>query len=44
MNTQTRLRLTGEFSLLGFALVATEAMAWILSIVVNAVYESVPLS
>ncbi|CAG4886768.1 hypothetical protein [Paraburkholderia saeva] len=43
MKAQTRLRLTGEFSLLGFALLATEAMAWVLSIVVNATYESVPL-
>jgi hypothetical protein len=31
MNAQTRLRLTGEFSLQGFALLATEATAWVLS-------------
>lgn len=43
MKAQTRLRLTGEVSLLGFALLVTEAMAWVLSIVVNIVYESVPL-
>lgn len=44
MNAQTRLRLKGEFSLLSFALLATEAMAWVLSIVLNVVYGSVPLS
>ncbi|CAE6909103.1 hypothetical protein R69927_05884 [Paraburkholderia domus] len=43
MKAQTRLRLTGEFSLLGFALLATETMARALSIVVDVIYHSVPL-
>jgi hypothetical protein len=41
MKPQTRLRLTGEFTLLGFALLVTQAMAWILSTVVNSTYGSV---
>jgi len=43
MKAQTRLRLTGELSLLGLALLTTEAMAWVLSIVLNVVYGGVPL-
>jgi hypothetical protein len=37
MRAQVRLRLTGEFTLLGFALLATETMAWVLSMVVSTV-------
>lgn len=41
MKRQTRRWLTGEFRLLGFALLATQAMAWMLSAVVNSAYGSV---
>jgi len=41
MKSQTRLRLTGTFTLLGFAVMVTQAMAWMLSTVVNSAYGSV---
>jgi hypothetical protein len=41
MKSQTRLRLRGEFTLLGFALLVTQVMAWMLSTVENFVYGSV---
>ena len=41
MKSQTRMRLTGTFTLLGFAVLVTQAMAWILSTVVNSAYGSV---
>ena len=41
MKSQTRLRLTGTFTLLGFAVLVTQAMAWMLSTVVNSAYGSV---
>jgi FtsH-binding integral membrane protein len=43
MKSQTRLRLTGTFTLLGFAVLVTQAMAWMLSTVANFAYGSVPL-
>jgi hypothetical protein len=41
MKSQTRLRLTGTFTLLGFAVLVTQAMARMLSTVVNSAYGSV---
>jgi hypothetical protein len=43
MKPQTRMRLAGTFTLLGFAVLVTQAMAWMLSTVANFAYGSVPL-
>jgi hypothetical protein len=41
MKPQTRMRLAGQFTVLGFAVLVTQVMAWMLSTVVNSVYGSI---
>ena len=41
MKPQTRMRLAGQLTVLGFAVLVTQVMAWMLSTAVNSVYGSI---